>query len=135
MMGVRMPKTLRRTISVLIAVAVTSLGVYGAVRVGGAVFPSGPAIASASTQVQVCPVSGCAATSCHGATGAPPPTNQSGGTAQSNAAPAPGGGSGSAVTYVCPRTGCTATSCHGATGAPPPSRSGHRRRASSSSGG
>lgn len=130
-----MPKTLRRTVSVLIAVAVTTLGVYGAVRVGGDVFPSSPAIASAAAQAQVCPATGCTATSCHGATGAPPPTSPNVTAGQSSATSAPSGGSGSAVTYVCPRTGCTATSCHGATGAPPPSRGAHRRRSSSSAGG
>ena len=71
-----MPKTLRRTVSVLIAVAVTTLGVYGAVRVGGAFFPSSATIASASAQVQVCPATGCAATSFHGATGEPPPSGR-----------------------------------------------------------
>jgi hypothetical protein len=128
----RMPKTLRRTLSVLMAITVTTLGVYGAVRVGAAVFPSGSAVASAGNQVQTCPATGCTATSCHGATGAPPPSSQNGNAnQQSSVTPDQGAGGGSTVTYVCPRTGCTATSCHGATGAPPPSRNGYRRRSSS----
>jgi hypothetical protein len=132
MKGARLPKTLRRTLSVLIAITVTTLGVYGAVRVGAVIFPSGSAIASAGNQVQTCPATGCTAYSCHGAAGALPPS-QNGGTAQSSAAaPDQGSAGGSTVTYVCPRTGCTATSCHGATGEPPPSRNGHRRRSSSS---
>jgi len=131
-----MPKTLRRTVSVLIAVTVTTLGVYGAARVGAVIFPGSSAIASAGNQVQVCPATGCKATSCHGATGAPPPTRQSAtsakqstpptkqsaNTVRPSAAPDVGGGSGPAVTYVCPVSGCKATSCHGATGAPPPGR-------------
>ena len=128
----RMPKTLRRTLSVLIAITVTTLGVYGVVRVGAVIFPSSSAIASAGNQVQTCPATGCTAYSCHGATGAPPPS-QDGGTAQSSAAASDRAVvNGSAATYVCPATGCTATSCHGATGEPPPSRNGHRRRSSSS---
>jgi|GEM_PF-1747759 len=130
MKGVGMPKTLRRTVSVLIAIAVTTLGVYGIVRVAGAVFPSTATIASASAQVQVCPATGCTATSCHGATGAPPPPSQSGSTGQSGAGgqssvtPDQGSGNGSTVVYACPRTGCTATTCHGATGSPPPTGQG-----------
>ncbi len=115
-----LPKTLRRTLSVLIAITVTTLGVYGAVRVGAVIFPSSSVIASAGNQVQTCPATGCTAYSCHGATGAPP-LGQDGSTSQSSTTPDQGGGSASTVTQVCPATGCTATSCHGATGEPPPS--------------
>lgn len=129
-----MRDTLRRSVSVFIAVAITTLVVYGVVRVGGAVLPGATATASVadasttSEQLQVCPVSGCSATSCHGATGAPPPSRQNSAAAsqssagQRSATPSQGTGSGSAKVYRCPVSGCRATTCHGANGDPPPSR-------------
>jgi CHRD domain len=105
-----MHKTLRRSISVFIAVTITTLCIYGIVRVSGVVFPGYTATASVTTLAS--------------SPGAPPPSRRSAATGQGSATSSQGGGSGSTTLYVCPRTGCTATSCHGATGAPPPSGGG-----------
>ncbi len=96
-----MPKTLRRTVSVLIAVAVTSLGLYGAVSVVGAAGQGGVVTASASPTATSAPT-----TQVQASAGAPSPT-----TTEAHAEPA---------SYTCPVTGCAASTCHGATGAPPP---------------
>lgn len=129
-----MHKTLRRSVSVFIAVTITTLCVYGVVRVSGAVFPGATATASVTAS----------AGQDSAATGAPPPrrrasANQSSGAANQSSAgssrrsatPSQGSGSGSAKLYRCPVSGCTATSCHGATGAPPPQRAGQRQHGSS----
>lgn len=116
-----MRKTLRRSISVFVAVTITTLFVYGIVRAGGVVFPGATATASVSSPAS---------------TAAPPPSRRSAaagqgsaaasqgsvGTSRRSATPSQGSAGSSAKLYVCPVSGCTATSCHGATGAPPPSR-------------
>jgi hypothetical protein len=110
------------TAVVLIVTAATAFVMWAFVTAAnlGAPTESYQTVATANGTEMVCPMSGCAATTCHGVTGAPAP---SGGAAQSGSSSA--GANGSAQVMTCPRTGCTASTCHGATGAPPPEGSGY----------
>ena len=104
-------KTLRNTLSVLLVTALTTVALYAAVQIAGANTPAtAKTVAAAAGQTYLCPVSGCSAPTCHGATSLPAPT----------ATASTGDSSGSGQIQTCPRTGCTASSCHGATGSPPP---------------
>lgn len=104
-------KTVRNTISVLLVTALTALALYAGVQVAGADNGKGATtVAATAGQTYLCPVSGCSASTCHGATNLPAPTT----TASTSDA------SSSGQMQTCPRTGCTASSCHGATGSPPP---------------
>lgn len=121
-----MHKTLRRSVSVFIAVTITTLCVYGVVRVSGAVFPSATATASVSSSVTSQPPSrrSTAAGQSSGAArqGSVGTSRRSASSSRRSTTPSQGSGGSSAKLYRCPVSGCTATSCHGATGAPPPSR-------------
>ncbi len=121
-----MSKTLKNTASVLLVTAATALAVVAGVQLAsntGAIGSTyGVSVASASNGSLVCPRTGCAASSCHGALGQAPPTASSGRTGKT---PAGGGGgiaSKGSTVLLCPRTGCAASSCHGALGQRPPVR-------------
>jgi hypothetical protein len=122
-------KALRNWMAVLTATAITATAIWVGVAVldvaGGS--PAYQTVATASGTQMVCPVSGCTASTCHGATGAPAPTPGPLASAGSGSAGSASGGSGSSgATQVmtCPVSGCTASTCHGATGSPPPGRAG-----------
>jgi len=104
-------KTLRNTIAVLLVTGLTMIAIYAGVQIAGANSGTSPStVAAAAGQTFLCPVSGCSAATCHGATNLPAPTTTA----------AADGSSDSGQLQTCPRTGCTASSCHGATGSPPP---------------
>jgi len=115
-------RSVRNTLMVLVLSAVVATALYVGVEVSSAATGASGASATASGgQTYLCPVTGCSASSCHGATGEPAPTGTAGTSTGTTAAGTEGG---SGQTLTCPRTGCTASTCHGATGAPPPSSGG-----------
>jgi hypothetical protein len=116
-------RVLRNTLTVLALSTAAAIALYGAVELSAGGGPAASSTANAG-QTYLCPVTGCSATGCHGATGQPAPNSSA------SAGVSPGDGSSGSASQVmtCPRTGCTASTCHGANGQPPPSGGSGRGR-------
>jgi hypothetical protein len=129
-------KYARNTAVVVFVATLTAVLIYAGVQLvsTGVDQKAAAATVAAAGQTFVCPQSGCMTSTCHGATGSPPPTAcpKTGCKAAechgAKGEPAPTSSTTtspskpSAGTMTCPKSGCTASTCHGATGSPPPSR-------------
>ena len=109
-------RTLKNTLSVLIATALTVITLYAGVQIAaGSTQTTGASAVSATAvagQTYMCPQTGCTSPTCHAISGTNAQTTVSASDGSSN--------SSSGGTMTCPRTGCTASTCHGATHSPPP---------------
>jgi mono/diheme cytochrome c family protein len=115
-------RAVRNALMVLALSASLAVMLYSGVEISSAVSGGQSSSSTARAgQTYLCPVTGCSATSCHGANGQPAPSASA---SAGNGSATGSDSSGVSQTMTCPRTGCTAATCHGANGQLPPSSGG-----------